>query len=666
MTERRIFYKRYIQQQVESRGSSEDDPCLSEEYDSDKDPAWEPENVGTSNCQTLNRLLSIGPQPRKKIHITPHVDPTGETILAGAPDVYPSNGINDESHEARQNTTMEHGTPDVRSADRNIVLEESIREEPLPPHFDINVIVITREALREVPENFTMEGSMREEPLPRKKRENKQKMMKVRRNTGLPYTREKSMNIVGPRSVKQRCRGEPCEKAKRACKLFSEEERSEIFQDYWNLGNVALQRQFISRHVTINNKKVSTTVNSRRQKSATYTLSRLGTKETVCKKFFLNTLSISEAVVKTTMDKLQDTGVLQPERRGGRTTLNAERDEKKKKLILAHINRFPRVESHYCRSDTKREYLHPDLTLNKMFEIYKSDNPEEHIGSRENYRKLFASLNLSFHSPKKDQCTLCMTYKSGDESTKERLKENYEKHTAEKEMVRKLKANLKREGMVEKTKGCLVFDLQQVIYLPRTNENAVFYKRRLSTFNFTIYDVVTKECYCFTWNETISKRGACEIASCLYKVIQDYDRRGFVTLNFFSDGCAGQNKNSMVAAMFLYALHNSTGISEITLKFFEPNHGQNEGDSVHSAIGQAINRAGDLFIPSQLTPIITLARRRQPYRVYPMETQDFYDFKDVAKELKLLDVRTDYLETSTEISFHFVMALCQSFEVQNL
>lgn len=276
-----------------------------------------------------------------------------------------------------------------------------------------------------------------------------------------------------------------------------------------------------------------------------------------------------------------------------------------------------------------------------MFDMYQSENPDVHIGSRESYRKLFESLNLSFHSPKKDQCTLCMTYKSGDDNTKEQLKESYEKHTAEKVAVRKLKTELKEEGMVEKTKACLVFDLQQVIYLPKSNENAVFYKRRLSTFNFTVYDVVTKECHCFTWNETISKRGACEIASCLYKVIILYNQQGFETLNFFSDGCAGQNKNSMVAAMFMFALQNCTNISKITLKFFEPNHGQNEGDSVHSAIGQAITQAGDLFVPSQLTPIISLARRRQPYHVHPMETQDFLDFKDVAKELKLLGVRED-------------------------
>lgn len=144
----------------------------------------------------------------------------------------------------------------------------------------------------------------------------------------------------------------------------------------------------------------------------------MGRTEIVCKKFFLNTLAISDKMGRTSREKVQDTGVIAPDRRGGRQTTNRERDETMKTLMKAHIDRFPRVESHYCRSETTREYLHPDLTINKMYDMYKDADPEVHIGSLESYRQLFESLNLSFHSPKKDQCTLCMSYKNGDESTK--------------------------------------------------------------------------------------------------------------------------------------------------------------------------------------------------------------------------------------------------------
>lgn len=211
------------------------------------------------------------------------------------------------------------------------------------------------------------------------------------------------------------------------------------------------------------------------------------------------------------------------------------------------------------------------------------------------------------------------------------MEERYLQHTAEKNKVRELKKMSKEEAMLDKTKACLIFDLQQVIYLPKTHESAVFYSRRLSVFNFTVYDITTKDCYCYNWNETIAKRGACEIASCLEKVLQKYDTQGFETIDFYSDGCAGQNKNSIVAVMMMNFLKTSAKVRCINMRFFETNHGQSEGDSAHSAIGYAIAHAGDLSIPSQLTPIIHLARRKQPYKVVPMETSHFLNFKELAK-----------------------------------
>lgn len=123
-------------------------------------------------------------------------------------------------------------------------------------------------------------------------------------------------------------------------------------------------------------------------------------------------------MVRTTLDKLQATGVIVPDGRGGRQGRNAVQDAQIKLMMNAHIDRCPRVESHYCRSGTTKEYLHPDLNIKKMYEMYKAANPEEHIGSEEKYRLIFESRNLSFHSPKKDQCSLCMSYKEGDVEAK--------------------------------------------------------------------------------------------------------------------------------------------------------------------------------------------------------------------------------------------------------
>lgn len=80
----------------------------------------------------------------------------------------------------------------------------------------------------------------------------------------------------------------------------------------------------------------------------------------------------------------------------------------------------------------------------------------------------------------------------------------------------------------------------------------------------------------------------------------------------------------------------NTQLEEISLTFFEPNRGQKEGDSAHSEISFAIDHAGDLFVPSQLVPIMKLARSDQRYRVFQTETSDFLDFNQLSLDLRIL------------------------------
>lgn len=273
---------------------------------------------------------------------------------------------------------------------------------------------------------------------------------------------------------------------------------------------------------------------------------------------------------------------MEPENRGGRQSQKViDRDRELREAIESHINRLPRVESHYCRASSKRKYLHSELTVTKMYELFIAEQSND--GDKpclDLYRKVFRGLNLSFHKPKKDQCSICATYWKGDEETKVKLKLKFEKHIAEKNKVREIKQNHKFRAL-RKDNGfvCASFDLQQVIYLPASKESALFYKRRFANFNFTFYNIADRDCTCFMWNECISNRGASEITTCVYKALTDLDDKGAKIVSLFSDGCSGQNKNSIMAAMLLYTVNNSTNIETISLRFFESFHGQNEGDS---------------------------------------------------------------------------------------
>lgn len=464
--------------------------------------------------------------------------------------------------------------------------------------------------------------------------------------SGKEYVSSYSKKVVPARCIKARCTSKLCQK-NLMCFQITDEQRREVFEKFNGIGDLHLQREFLARHIKVDKTRRKTTdkEHSRRGHTLSYTLTVENKSCRVCKIFFLNTLGVSERMCRTAISKIDEVGVLEKERRGGRRRSETIKKQEKKMNsdIEGHINRFPRVESHYCRAKTTRMYLHPDLSLRKMFEMFlqelklKGDNK---IPSYSLYRKVFKRQKLSFFSPKKDQCSLCVTYLGGDVNTKAELKERYNTHISEKISVREKKKICKEQAKQNSSILCGVFDMQQVIYVPISKESSIFYKSRLSNFNLTFYNLASKECYCFVWNESVSKRGSSEIASCLFKVLEEYSRKQNVTtIDLFADGCYAQNKNSIIATMLLYSLHKFSSIEKISLKYFETNHGQSEGDSAHSAISSALSIAGDIFVPSQLQPVINLARRKQPYKVISMNYDDFKDFKTLSTDLRVLSVR---------------------------
>lgn len=136
----------------------------------------------------------------------------------------------------------------------------------------------------------------------------------------------------------------------------------------------------------------------------------------------------------------------------------------------------------------------------------------------------------------------------------------------------------------------------------------------------------------------IRRRGASKIGTCLYN---DLDCTNVKQVFLFSDGCPGQNKNSGIATMLLHAVTSFKNLRTIYLKFFEPCHGQNEGDSAYSSINAALKVAGDVYVPSELKSIIRLSRRKTPYKLESVHNTDFLDFMGLAKTLRVLSVRHD-------------------------
>lgn len=78
----------------------------------------------------------------------------------------------------------------------------------------------------------------------------------------------------------------------------------------------------------------------------------------------------------------------------------------------------------------------------------------------------------------------------------------------------------------------------------------LFYSRKLSYYNLSIYESKTKNGYCYLWSEIDGQRGSNEISSIIFKYLKSIDMKGNVEeISFYCGNCPGQNKNNMLSML---------------------------------------------------------------------------------------------------------------------
>lgn len=104
---------------------------------------------------------------------------------------------------------------------------------------------------------------------------------------------------------------------------------------------------------------------------------------------------------------------------------------------------------------------------------------------------------------------------------------------------------------------CSLFDLQQLLSALESEESLAYYKLKLPTYDFTIFNLASKNAFCYLWYDCIGNRGPSELAaSCLLLFIETHIHKGVNEFAFCSDICVGQNRNKY--------LFSSEGDSECT------------------------------------------------------------------------------------------------------
>ena len=284
-----------------------------------------------------------------------------------------------------------------------------------------------------------------------------------------------------------------CGKCRFKCSTnISEEERQTIFSSYWDLSNYERQRDFLCHSVRENETKPGEKAN-KRDVARTYTLRVKGRNIRVCKTFLLDTLSIGRKTVDVALKKCCNGVYSGTDQRGKHVPAN-KTTNKAVDLVKEHINSFPLVESHYIRKTSKRKYLAPGLSIQKMYDLYieyckaKDDIP---VKSKV-YRRIFCTeFNISFHTPKKDQCLECELYKQKESTGKvgDDEKKKHEAHMQRKVRAREEKLSAKLTAMKDPSVHAVTFDLESVLHTPCSLVSQVYYKRKLSSYNLSVYSL---------------------------------------------------------------------------------------------------------------------------------------------------------------------------------
>lgn len=131
------------------------------------------------------------------------------------------------------------------------------------------------------------------------------------------------------------------------------------------------------------------------------------------------------------------------------------------------------------------------------------------------------------------------------------------------------------------------FDLQAILTLPFAGECQIYYERKLSMYNFTIFDSRRMRT-CYTWDKNNRKKEVSRFVLVYFSILRVFYRR---LLKLFSMqtlvAVKIETKKSLRFCYMLLMLLQNTSIESIDLKFIQSGHSAMEADSMHGAIERA-------------------------------------------------------------------------------
>ncbi len=393
------------------------------------------------------------------------------------------------------------------------------------------------------------------------------------------------------------------------CSEITEEDRQEIFQNYWGMSR-AEKKVFVQlltiKKSTARHRDGKMEFKSRRCNSMIYFLPNSDMKIQGCQKLFLSTLDISDYCVlkwkkDAEKDRTEESVDVSPQVEKRREVFQL-----RKYVLNKFLNRLQRMESRDCRADTEMVYLEPLWTSkSELYREYQRWCREE-----ENVEPLssavfdheFENQKLGIFSPKKDLCHVCVGYETGNMDQDE-----YDKH------IERKKAGLCRKtARHRKRRIRLHGGPSGGILSPRSNVSSMYYKTKLIVHNFTLYHGK-----CFLWNECEGNITANEFATVIFKFVErviEENGDAVKMLIFWSGECGYQNGNVTMSNTFR---HLSTIYKDVAFqqKYLIKGYTHMEVDSIHANIKKVLEKTV-IRVPADYIDIIGRARPPSTFGKY--------------------------------------------------
>lgn len=295
------------------------------------------------------------------------------------------------------------------------------------------------------------------------------------------------------------------------------DDRQQLFESYWKLGNLDKQRHFLLKCM----EKLPPRFDSQTKESQDYSTTPFIFISRIRKKVYANafswTLGISDRPIRTVLKKTNEMGFLEPEKKGKHDN-HYQVDGRIKQSVRDFINAIPHMESHYLRAQTYNTLKVAGASLNFIDTIKNSKIKK---GSH------LQSCNVLKNFQWRIQHFIFLSQKGLVPVFQKLTRWSYNGRKVWRSPIwESSKQDEKRLGQrlcpwKHVIIHCLLFPFTSCNAISRGNTSLFYYKSKVNCYNFTITNILNGETKCYFWYQEKRNIRANEIASCIFKYLEE-------------------------------------------------------------------------------------------------------------------------------------------------